>query len=358
MTAATAQLAERVAALAADWLPALADATLKGTLLLAVAGAVTTWGMRRAAAATRHLVWSAAVVAVLALPLLGRVVPAWRAEVVPPALTRAAAALRDPAPAVPPAAAPVAPPTPAVSELAASELAASDLAVSDLAVPDLAVSDVAPPTTPPWLLVAFAVWAAGVLVVLLRLALGTFGLARLVRRARPADDPAWVMPLQRLARDLGIRRPVSLYVARTGTVPVTWGVVYPVVLLPADAAEWSEERRRAVLLHELAHVERLDALTQVLAQLATALFWFNPLVVLAGRRLRAERERACDDLVLAAGGVPAAAYADDLLDLVRTLGEASHAGPAPTPARRSEFEGRLLAILDPAAPRTRTDRRR
>jgi hypothetical protein len=166
------------------------------------------------------------------------------------------------------------------------------------------------------------------------------------------------MSLQRLARELGIRRPVSLYVGRTGTVPVTWGVVYPIVLLPADAATWTEERRRAVLLHELAHVERLDALTQVLAQLAMAIFWFNPLVALAARRLRAERERACDDLVLAAGGVPATRYADDLLDLVRTLGEASPAAAALAMARRSEFEGRLLAILDPFAPRARTDRRR
>ena len=159
LDATMTDLAGRVAAVAADWLPALVDATLKGTLLLAVAGVATTWGMRRAAAATRHLVWSAAVVAVLALPLLGRVVPGWTAEVVPPALTRAAAALREPAPPMPtpvapPAPAPLAerlttpatpfvapaPPAPAASELAVSELAPSELAVPGLAVPELAAS--------------------------------------------------------------------------------------------------------------------------------------------------------------------------------------------------------------------------
>ncbi|GLC25620.1 M56 family metallopeptidase [Roseisolibacter agri] len=375
--------------LAADWLPALVDVTLKGTVILGVAGLATTWGMRRAAAATRHLVWSAAVVAVLALPVLTALVPRWSAPVVPAALARAAAALREP----PAAATPVAttpdvaqrfrverapdapaltqrdyeagvaagiatvPPTPAGAEPSRVTVGPNALTVQVPRTPDATPTGNAG-SAPTWLLALFGVWAAGVLFVLLRLALGTAGLARLVRRAQPADDPAWVMPLQRLARELGIRRPVSLYVGRTGTVPVTWGVVYPVVLLPADAAEWTEDRRRAVLLHELAHVERLDALTQVLAQLATAIFWFNPLVTLAGRRLRAERERACDDLVLAAGGVPATRYADDLLDLVRTLGEASPAAAALAMARRSEFEGRLLAILDPAAPRARTDRRR
>jgi hypothetical protein len=210
---------------------------------------------------------------------------------------------------------------------------------------------------PGWPLWAAAAWGAGALLGLARFAAGSVGLARLARRARPADDPAWGAALQRLARELGVRRPVTLLVGRAGTVPVTWGVVYPVVLLPADADAWSAERRRLVLLHELAHVARLDALTQLLARLAGAVFWFNPLVALAARRLRAERERACDDLVLAAG-VRATAYADDLLDLVRTLGAAPAGSAALAMARRSEFEGRLLAILDPAAPRARTSARR
>src|SRR5687768_12407849 len=56
---------------------ALSEMTVKGTVILAIAGLVTTWAMRRAAAATRHLVWSTAVAAVLALPLLRVVAPEW-----------------------------------------------------------------------------------------------------------------------------------------------------------------------------------------------------------------------------------------------------------------------------------------
>jgi hypothetical protein len=245
------------------------------------------------------------------------------------------------------------PPTVGATSAPAAE-AGADPAVGQ---PRTAASVPAGAPAPRWPLWAAATWAAGALLALARFAAGTVGLARLARRARPADDPAWVAALQRLARELGVRRPVTLLVGSAGAVPVTWGVVYPVVLLPADADAWSAERRRLVLLHELAHVARLDALTQLLARLAGAVFWFNPLVALAARRLRAERERACDDLVLAAG-VRATAYADDLLDLVRTLGGGSTASAALAMARRSEFEGRLLAILDPAAPRARTSARR
>jgi hypothetical protein len=141
-------------------------------------------------------------------------------------------------------------------------------------------------------------------------------------------------------------------------VPVTWGVVYPVVLLPTVAAQWDDEQRIAVLTHELAHVKRFDALTQQLAQLALALLWFHPLVWMAVRRMRLEREHACDDFVLIAGA-RASRYADELLGLARRLTRPTAPAAATLAmARRSELEGRLLAILDPATKRTAVRRAR
>jgi hypothetical protein len=105
-----------------------------------------------------------------------------------------------------------------------------------------------------------------------------------------------------------------------------------------------------VLAHELAHVRRWDTATQWIAHVALALFWFNPLVWVAARRLREEREHACDDAVLSIGTVPVH-YADHLLDIVRSLGSAEGPAAALAMARRSQFEGRLLAILDGATPR-------
>src|SRR6185436_15883755 len=98
-------------------------------------------------------------------------------------------------------------------------------------------------------------------------------------------------------------------------VPMTWGVIRPSILLPQAAAEWSAQRLDAVLQHELAHVQRFDALTQWLAHFACALYWFHPLVWYAAKQMRAERERACDDLVLHSGIQPSV-YASDLLEIV------------------------------------------
>src|SRR6185295_8995997 len=147
---------------------------------------------------------------------------------------------------------------------------------------------------------AIAVWALGAGMVLAWLLLGAWVLGRISRHAQPVTDPEWLTLVERCARQVGVRHPVLLESSDRVPVPCTWGVLSPRVLVPGIAETWSADRRRAVLLHELAHVARRDCLVQTLAQVACALFWFHPLAWLASWRLRVERERACDDLVLGA----------------------------------------------------------
>jgi HEAT repeat protein len=112
-----------------------------------------------------------------------------------------------------------------------------------------------------------------------------------------------------------------------------------------------------VLLHELAHVRRHVQFGHTLGRLVCAVYWFHPLVWTAAKRLRAESERACDDLALACG-TRAADYAEHLLDIVTSVrGGDATPSVALAMARRKEFEGRMLAILDPDLRRTTPSRR-
>ena len=104
-------------------------------------------------------------------------------------------------------------------------------------------------------------------------------------------------------------------------------------------------RIRVDLLHEFAHIKRFDTLTQLLAQIAVALYWFHPLVWWTAKQMQSERERACDDLVLSAGA-KASDYAGDLLEFGSRARQRVAYGAALAMARRSQLEGRLLAVLD------------
>src|SRR6185437_14396617 len=84
-------------------------------------------------------------------------------------------------------------------------------------------------------------------------------------------------------------------------VPMTWGMLTPSILLPAECAAQHDDQLRVILFHELTHVRSGDAAFMVLSRLCCAAFWFNPAVWLIDRRLRADCEEACDDRVLGLG---------------------------------------------------------
>ena len=86
------------------------------------------------------------------------------------------------------------------------------------------------------------------------------------------------MAMAAICSRLGIRRPVTLLIHPDKTIPVVWGILRCRLMLPATARQWSDEQLQSVLLHELAHIKRRDTIVQLLAQVACALHWFNPLV--------------------------------------------------------------------------------
>jgi hypothetical protein len=124
------------------------------------------------------------------------------------------------------------------------------------------------------------------------------------------------------------------------------GVFRPVLLLPASAPAWPRDRLSQVLIHECAHIGRRDCLLNLVADLAGIIYWCNPLVRSAVRRLRTESEHACDDLVIRSGAEP-----DEYAGLLLTLAHAARMedglpGAVTAMARPLELESRLLAVLD------------
>ena len=356
-------------------IPILVDAALKGAFLVLLA-ALAAYALRKRSAASRHAVWTAAVIGHLAIPVLVFVLPAWKMPVLPaaPWMQQAPTVAAAPAGAsifdkpgsagsiIDDAAKPSAS-SPSAATTGAQTAVKTQATESGAKSPSNINPVPKAPASAPMSTVAIlaTIWFFGAALVLLRLALGTWKVGQLAREGARVEDGVWLSLTQRLANRLGVTRPLTLLRGEALAVPVTWGIVYPAVLLPQDSDTWSEERRRFVLVHEMAHVKRFDALTQLLAQFAVALFWFDPLVWVAAHQMRVEREHACDDYVLRDGTTPSL-YAGELLEMVRSIGTPRHDRAAPAfaalaMARRSEFEGRMLAILDPRLDRHTLPRR-
>lgn len=320
---------------------ALAAWVLKATALLIAALAATSV-LRRASAGARHLVWLATLAGVLVIPAVATWAPL-RLAVLPQRLVPGNLARREAstvAPATLEAAAPVSAAAPSREGIATP----SPLATDGPAGPIPAMSQISARAA------FLAVWALVALGLFTWLALGALSVRRIVRRARPFSDARWSSLLCDISDRLDLDAMPRLLASSEVEMPFACGVLRPTVVLPESADEWDDDRRRTVLFHELAHIRRRDLFGHTLARVACALYWFHPLVWTAARRLRAESERACDDLVLSCGA-RASDYADHLLDLVVSVRR--HAAPATVlpMARRRELEGRVLAILDPAVRR-------
>ncbi len=187
------------------------------------------------------------------------------------------------------------------------------------------------------------IWAAVALFLLARLVVGIGTVSRIT--AHSDDFRGAIQDIQLGLRVGNWRRPVRIRRSDGVTAPVMWGFWRPVILLPADAGDWGEERLRAVLLHELAHTQRNDWESQLIAQMMCAVYWFNPLVWIAAHRMQIEAERACDDRVLAMG-YQSTDYAQHLVDIARTVKKTgSVARAAVAVARSPKIEERVRMIL-------------
>ena len=322
------------------WLRFLIDASVKSLAIFAVA---VLFGLIlcRHSAAVRSLIWSLAIFGCLIVPLFSLALPQWKVSVLPATpdefevdwladnrqtVRSPVPIVADPLPSTTMSSTQTAP-TPVQPKPVTSESNPPQSNIPEIGFASLHWTD--------WIVVC---WAAGVLFLIARLIMGIGAVWHL---SAHSEDFNGSIPHVHY----GSQRLVSVRLNSAVTVPMIWGLFRPVILLPTDAGEWEHERQRAALLHELAHIQRQDWLVQTMAQITCAVYWFNPLLRFAARRMRAETERACDDHVLNAG-YQSTDYAQHLLNIVRDIKVARSTSQATLAmARQSKIEGRLRTVL-------------
>lgn len=358
-----------------EWLVFGLSTSVKALLVLTAAFALTRL-MRGRSASERHLVWMLASICVLALPVLALATPRWAIDL--PALRPASAVTPSPEPAVigearagaayHAAHVSTALGTPFLAPAAVAR-AHDGAHVAGSAIPTITPSAVAPAAPLPSAatargssapdrsgipLVLLCIWLMGSAVVMARIAHGSLHLRRITRRAQPLLDPALLVRMHGIAAHMHVTRPIRVLEGDVAVMPITFGIARATLLLPSSACTWSGARQGAVLRHELAHIRRRDSLSQLIVELGCALYWFNPLMWWASRRMSVEREHACDDAVLASGSRPTD-YAAELLDIARTLRvQRGTTVAAIAMARQSHLRTRVASLLDPRPRSERT----
>ncbi|HEX5110018.1 MAG TPA: M56 family metallopeptidase [Vicinamibacterales bacterium] len=278
------------------------DASIRSAAAVALIALVLA-ALRVRSGALRHAAWTVAVAAMLLMPLLVMIVPA--VTVPAPAL---AELVRLPEPTPPrPLRAPSEPADSSSSLSIAQESPRTEGAGASSYTP--AAGDV---TALRWPAILVLVYAAGAIILLLRLAFACRRLHVLRSSAHPIAALPPSTPGDAREIDLG-----GLLESPRLSSPVTLGFLRPQIVLPDDWRDWPAHKLRLAISHERAHVARRDPLSALLAQLNCCVFWFHPLAWWLERRGAAAAEHACDDEAMRAAATPTE-YASVLLDFART----------------------------------------
>jgi beta-lactamase regulating signal transducer with metallopeptidase domain len=320
---------------------------LLGASVLMAAALVADAILARRRSLAMSALWNAVLVAALAIGPAAWLLPRWElpllpAEQPPSALAGATTAIPiDGAGRVaagPPPQAPRTVQLPSGNYVAVPPLEA----FAPLAVP------ARPARWPYWDLdlaaVAVVLYVFGVAILLLRLLANLIAVDRLRRSAQSVTGGVWLARFEHWRRSVAPWRAVALLVSDEISVPIVLGWRRPAIAIPTSlAGKQNYKTIDAVLVHELAHVERGDCGWQLVERVAQAVYWFHPLIWLASRRIAAVRERACDDFAIHVLA-DREAYAGTLLEMAARLARRQRLGLAMAVVRTTRLEQRLTSI--------------
>jgi beta-lactamase regulating signal transducer with metallopeptidase domain len=155
-------------------------------------------------------------------------------------------------------------------------------------------------TVEPWLPWASWIWAIGVTVAAMRIAIGWVVMRRIVHRAQRPTDDTWQICVQNISQAIGVRTLVTVLISTDVSSPAVFGLIKPVILWPAWALTGiSPSMIDAIITHELAHLRRHDMVVNALQLCIEVLFFHHPAAWWISAQVRAEREYCTDELAIA-----------------------------------------------------------
>ena len=334
------------------------DVLIRVSVVLAI-GLTLSIVLRRVSASVKHSLLAACLVCCLIIPLATLWIPGWKLPNVDYLLKTEPLAAADHSPSLlQPANLPANEINFQPEQSADTELAESSSAVKNRRPDNSTTKTVQNPepeteaiipanpngrsTNSSWPLV---VWSIGFCLAILPLVIAIIRKHQWLQRADSIKNPGWQELVTDLSGQLEVRNHTRLYRSRQNIIPVTWGFWRPVILLPADCDSWSEQRRRSVLLHELAHIKRSDSVVQLVTRFACSVYWLHPLAWACLLKIRFERELACDDSVVNAGQ-PASEYANELVEIAQVYRTSGRLQTGVAMARSSKLKSRLESLFD------------
>jgi bla regulator protein BlaR1 len=231
----------------------------------------------------------------------------------------------------------------AVSTGAPAPLNADAAAIAPMLV--TASSPAGPPSLLAWTVVA---WLAGVALLSLRLLLGWRHIVRLRRSAQRQALSHLTPLLEHLRKGMAIGKPVILAASDRVRSPVVVGWLKPLILFPtALVNRLDADQIEMILAHELAHIRRHDHLVNLIQTVIETLLFYHPVVALVSRRIRIERENACDDLAVRSTGKRLA-----YVEMLATLERLRQPGPRlALGVQDGQILGRIRRLVERSRPR-------
>ena len=193
------------------------------------------------------------------------------------------------------------------------------------------------------------VWIIGVGVFVLAAVIKALRVNQWLRRERRALPAKLQSGIEKLFAELGVKTVPKVWLVEGIGQPFVWGLLRGSIYLPGNfVGVTGDESRRGVLGHELSHILRFDAAVNLLQIIAQAIFWFHPFVWWTNKKIRAEREKCCDEMAIARLGAGAKDYSSAIVNTL--IAEHEAALPVPSlavsgPVRN--IEDRIKAIMRP-----------